>query len=130
MMKQQTKAKVVTDIKNNRLYIIFDNHITKKDTERIYTDIRFGVADLQPGFSVINDLSLCRIGHLSGIASFKRIAAFLAEKKVGRVIRVTGSSSLIFKQISKLSTAINGYKPEYVDTVEEAEELLEQGQKK
>lgn len=125
MREARSKAKVRSDIKKNRLYIIFDIDVKKNDVEQIYTDIRFGVADLQPGFSVINDLSNASIGHLSGASTFKRISDFLCSKEVGRVIRVIGGSSLLFRQISKLSDSISGYKPEYVESIEAAEQLLD-----
>ena len=51
------KAKVKTDIKKNRIYITLPSTIVKKDLEKIYSDIRFGVADLKPGFDVITDLT-------------------------------------------------------------------------
>lgn len=125
MKKAKSKAKVKTDIKKNRLYIFFDKDVKKNDVDQIYTDIRFGVADLKPGFSVINDLSNASIGHLNGASTFKKISDFLCSNEVGRVIRVMGGASLIFKQISKLSSSISGYKPEYAETIEEAEQLLD-----
>ncbi len=125
MGKNQSKAKVVTDIKKTRLYIFFGSTVTRKDVERIYTDVRFGVADLKPGFDVVNDLSLARLGHLSGAPTFKKISVYLSDNKVNRVVRVMGKSSILFKQITKLSAAISGYKPENVTTMEEAEKLLE-----
>ncbi len=125
MGKVKSKAKVITDLKKNRLYIIFDSDVKKNDVEQIYTDIRFGVADLKPGFDVVNDLSNATIGHLSGASTFKKISNFLSNNQVGRVIRVIGGTSLLFKQVSKLSDSISGYKPEYVKTVEEAEQLLD-----
>lgn len=118
------KAKVVTNIKKNRLYITFDRDVLRSDIEGIYTDIRFGVADLQPGFDVITDLSNSSLGHLSGIRTFIKITEFLTANQVGKVIRVLGKKSIIFKQISKLSRSIEGYKPVYVSTIQEAEDLL------
>lgn len=125
MGKAKTTAKVITDIKRNRLYIVFGRDVKKHDVDQIYTDIRFGVADLKPGFVVINDLSNATIGHLSGAPTFKRISDFLCTQHVGRVIRVVGGTSVLFRQISKLSDTISGYRPEYVTTIEEAEQLLD-----
>ncbi len=121
---KKKKAKVVADIKKNRLYITFDQDVLRSDIEGIYTDIRFCVADLQPGFDVVNDLSNSRLGHLSGIRTFMKITDFLAANQVGKVIRVLGKQSILFKQITKLSRKIEGYKPLYVSTLQDAEELL------
>ncbi len=128
MAKKRSKAKVKIDIKKNRLYIFFDSNVRRNDVEQIYTDVRFGVADLKPDFHVINDLSSAKIGHLSGAPTFKKISKYLSANKVGRVVRVMGNAPIIFKQISKLSDAISGYTPEYVNTIEEAEQLLDSEQ--
>ncbi len=128
MAQKRSKAKVKIDIKKNRLYIFFDSNVRRNDVEQIYTDVRFGVADLKPDFDVINDLSNAKIGHLSGVPTFKKISKFLSANKVARVVRVMGNASIIFKQISKLSDAISGYTPEYVNTIEEAEQLLDSEQ--
>ena len=91
------KAKVKTDIKKNRLYITLPTTIVKKDLEKIYSDIRFGVADLKPGFDVITDLTYCTIGHLSAISTLRKIMAFLVSNKVGRVVRIVGNMNVILK---------------------------------
>lgn len=115
---------IKADLKANRLYITFHGNIRKVDVEKTYTDIRFAVADLQQGFDVINDLTNCSLGQLSGMGSFKKITDYLTNSGVSRVVRVVGKGSIIFKQISRLSTSIIGYSPEYAASMEEAERLL------
>jgi hypothetical protein len=58
---------------------------TKVELNKVYTDIRFCVSDLKPGIDVITDLSRCTLGHLNGIATFKKIMDYLVAQKVGRV---------------------------------------------
>lgn len=118
------KTKVKTDIKQNRLYITLPATIIKKDLEKTYSDIRFGVADLKPGFDVITDLSHCTIGHLSAISTLRKIMAYLVANKVGRVVRVVGDMNVILKQLLGMTTRFHCYKPVYVITLEEAEEEL------
>jgi hypothetical protein len=118
------KAKVRTDIKKNRLCITLPTSINTKALEKIYSDIRFGVADLKPGFDVVTDLNHCSIGHLSAIPTLRKITAYLVANKVGRVVRIVGNMSLILKQLIALSSKFHGYKPVYVLTMEEAEEEL------
>jgi hypothetical protein len=118
------KAKVRTDIKKNRLYITLPTSINTKGLEKIYSDIRFGVADLKPGFDVVTDLNHCSIGHLSSIPTLRKITAYLVANKVGRVIRIVGNMSVILKQLIALSSKFQCYKPVYVLTMEEAEEEL------
>ena len=124
MAKDRSPSTVSADIKRNRLIIKLRGNVPKKDAEQIYTDIRFCVSDLKPGFAVINDLTEARIGHLSAIDTFKKITAYLAEKNVGPVIRVVGNAKIIFQQFSKLTLHIKGYQPMYAKNMEEAEVLL------
>ena len=118
------KAKVITDIKKNRIYITLPTTIVKKDLEKIYSDIRFGVADLKPGFDVITDLTYCTIGHLSAISTLRKIMAFLVSNKVGRVVRIVGNMNVILKHLIGMTARFHCYKPVYVITQEEAEEEL------
>lgn len=126
MGQKQSQTKVVTDLKKNRMYITFASNIKPRDIEKAYTDIRFGVADLQAGFDVINDLSNANLGHLSGIPIFKKISDYLQSSEVGKVVRVLGKKSIIYGQITRLSKKTCLYKPIYVETIEEAELLLEE----
>lgn len=124
MAKERNLSTVTADVKRNLLSIKLQGSVAKKDVERIYTDIRFCVADLKPGFAVITDLTEARIGHLSGIDTFIKITRYLAEKKVGPVIRVVGQAKVIFNQIAKLSRQITGYQAMYAKSIEEAEVIL------
>ncbi|MGL1932866.1 MAG: hypothetical protein OCC45_14095 [Desulfotalea sp.] len=122
-----SKAKVIIDYQKNRIYLTFDSTVKKHDLQNIYTEIRFAVADLKPGFDVINDLSKATFAHLSGVTTFKRISDFLSSNEVGKVVRViTGMKGILFKQLSKSSEHINGYAPIYTSSVEEAEKLLDE----
>jgi hypothetical protein len=124
MTKDKSPSTVTADIKRNRLVIKLRGDVPKRDVERLYTDIRFCVSDLKPGFAVITDLSEARIGHLSAIDTFKKITNFLTEKQVGPVIRIVGQARVIFQQIAKLTKQITGYQAMYAKTMEEAEVLL------
>ncbi len=115
---------VTPDIKKNRLYISVSGEASKKEIQKIYTDIRFCVPDLQAGFDVITDLSHCKVGHLSGISTFKQIMGYLIAHEVGRVVRVVGPAKLIFRQLNRYVASGKDYKPIYVSTQEEAEQKL------
>lgn len=123
-MTQLLKAKIRTDIKKNRLYITLPTSINAKEAENIYAEIRFGVADLQPGFDVITDLTHCSIGYLVAVPTLWKIASYLTAHQVGRVVRIVGNMGLALKQLTALSMKFQCYKPVYVLTIEEAEEEL------
>lgn len=126
MGKTKYTSTVTANIKKRRLYITLKGIIPKKEAERLYTDIRFCVSDLEPGFAVITDLTQCRIGHLNAISTARKIMQFLLEKKVGTIIRIIGQGKVIYLQMLKLSDKMNGYDPKYVATLEEAEKLLDE----
>jgi len=116
---------VRADLKKNRLYITIAGKLNKKDLDSLYTDIRFCVADLQPGFAVINDLSECTLAALSGLPTFKRITDHLITHEVSEVVRIVDKRRIVFKQILNASAKMSGYTPVYVESFEEAEELLD-----
>lgn len=121
------KATVKADIGKNRLVFTLSGWLAKKDLDNLYTDVRFCVADLKPGFHVITDLSACSFGSLNGLATYRRIMNFLMEKQAGQVVRITRGSSLIHKQIMNFSARMQGYKPLYAHSFAEAEKLLTSG---
>jgi hypothetical protein len=126
MAAKVQRSRVTADLKKNRLLIILVGTIRKADLESIYTDIRFCVRDLQPGFDVITDMREGRIGYLSGASTFLKIQEFLQSSKVGRIVRInSGPSKIIMQQIQRITQNKNGYAPVYVATLEEAESYLQ-----
>jgi len=123
------RSTISANIKENILHITLKGTVTKKEAERIYTDIRFCVADLQPGFNVITDLTNCRIGHLAAMSVSRKIVEFLVSRKVGKVVRVAGPSRIILLQMAQLIHKEKGYEPIYANSMEEAENLLAEGKK-
>jgi hypothetical protein len=117
--------KITTHIKQNRLYLQISGRLTKKDLDSLYTDVRFCVADLKPGFDVITDLSHCTFANLTGVPTYVKIMNFLIGSKVGEIVRITRRESTIHRQISNFTAACQGYRPIYVTTLEEAEAILE-----
>jgi len=123
-MDDNQTSKVTADLKRNRLLITVSATASQKEAQRIYTDIRFCVADLQAGFDVITDFSQCTLAHLSAITTMRQIMDYLIAKQPGNIIRVVGKSSLIFKQLLQFINTFQSYKPIYVSTLEEAEGIL------
>lgn len=123
-MASKKGATVTANIKKNRLSITIGCDLNKKILEKIYTDVRFCVADLKPGFDVVTDLSQCTIGHLNGIPTLRKIMAYITAREPGEVIRIIGETSLVFKQLINFTSRFHSYKPVYVASLEEAEERL------
>lgn len=118
------KTTVTANIKKNRLYFTIVGRLTKKELDSLYTDVRFCVADLQPGFDVITDLSKCTLTSLAGLPTFLKIAHYLISSQVGHVVRVINDNSLLFRQALNFAAKFQGYETTNVTTMEEAEETL------
>jgi PilZ domain len=116
--------KVVANIAKNRLHITIAGKVSRENLDRLYTEIRFCVADLNPGFGVITDLSDCTIAALSGIPTFRKIQNYLVTKKVGRVVRVIDEKKVVLKQVINFTAKIQGYKAEHFKSLAEAEAAL------
>lgn len=125
MTARKKRLGAVADIAKNRLYITITGKLSKQELDRLYTDIRFCVADLKPGFDVINDVSECTLAALSGIPTFKKITNHLITNRVGKVVRVIDKNKIIFKQILNMAARMQGYRASYFSTLEEAEAELE-----
>ncbi|MDD3814187.1 MAG: PilZ domain-containing protein [Desulfocapsaceae bacterium] len=123
-MAGNQRSKVTADLKRNRLNITLSSSADKREVEKVYTDIRFCVADLKPGFAVITDLSQCTIASLNAILTMRQIMEYLVAKQAGNIVRVVGKKNLVFKQLLRFTNRFQGYKPVYVSTLEEAEEIL------
>ena len=130
MSANSTKLKATANIAKNRLYITIAGKLTKKNLDKLYTDIRFCVADLTPGFDVINDISECTLAALSGIPTFKKITNHLVTSKVGKIIRVIDEQKTVFKQALNFAARMQGYSVIYVNSLEEAENKLVQSQQR
>jgi len=118
------QSKVLTDIKKNRLLLTYKGIVSKKEADAVYTEIRFAAADLKPGFDVISDFSQCKLAHVAGILSLRKMMNFLLEKGVREVVRIVGEDNIINKQMLNFATRIPGYKPIFAYSFEEAEEKL------
>lgn len=122
--------KVKVDLAKNRLYLQISGGLSKKELEKLYTEVRFCVADLKPGFNVIADYSESTLIQLNGISTFRKLMNYLIKSGVGEVARVVDGKCLLFKQVQNLSSRICGYKPFYARSLEEAEKILDESMKR
>lgn len=126
MADSRLKTRATADIKKNRIYITVAGNADAKALEQLYTDIRFCVADLKPGFEVVSDISQCNLIYLSGFPVYKKIIDFLIAHNVGEIIRIIKNDNISFKQIVNFSDKIHCYRTIYADNKEQAEEKLAQ----
>jgi len=113
------------DTKKNRLFLKFSGSVSKKELDKFYTDVRFAVADMLPGFSVVNDVTECTLCHIGAIATYKKISNYLVRNGVRDVVRIINKDSVVLRQFLNFASRFAEYIPIYVSTLEEAEEELD-----
>lgn len=116
---------VTTDMSKNMLNVNIVGFLSKKDLDRLYTDIRFCVADLSPGFDVVSDFSSCSCAAVNGIPTFRKIMHYLIDKRVRSIVRIVDKERVIFHQLLNLSFRLQGYCCSVVSSLEEAERELQ-----
>lgn len=124
MVDCKPKIKAVADIKKNRLYLTIAGNIDSKYLEKLYTDIRFCVADLKKGFDVISNVSQCNMLYISSFLVYKKIIDFLIANKVGEVVRITRNGNISYKQLINFSEKIQCYKTIHANDETDADEKL------
>ncbi len=125
MTKNSGQLAVTTDLKKNRLYFTVTGKIAKRELDSFYTDVRFCVADLQPGFDLIAIYSDCKLAHLNALPTFRKITNFLITNGVNEVVRIMPEDCVFVKQALNLTARMQGYKPMYASSLREAEEKLD-----
>jgi PilZ domain len=94
-------------------------------SDALYTDIRFCVVDLAPGFDVVSDYSECNVLHHDYIPVLKEIMSYLMEYGLGETVRLIKNEQISYKQILNLGVRIEGYNPIYVSNLNEVDSKLE-----
>ncbi|MEE4242908.1 MAG: hypothetical protein V2I36_15700, partial [Desulfopila sp.] len=117
-------SEVRTDISSNRITITIRGRISRRTAEEIYSEIRFGVSDLQDNFVVITDLSQATFAYLDCIPCYLKIVRFLQSSQVGTIIRIIDSPKIIVRQLDRVASGIENYTPVYVSSFAEAESFM------
>ena len=125
MADAKGKVKAVVNLKKNRLHITVSGNISTKDLEKLYTEIRFCVADLKKGFEVVSDVSQCNLIYITGLPIYKKIIDFLISHNVGEIVRIVKNNNISFRQIVNFTDRIDCYCPMYVQSQTEAEDKLD-----
>lgn len=126
----RVKSTVIADFEKNRLTLTFKGVVTAKEMNKLYTDVRFAVADLQEKYNVISDFTECKFMYLNSLGTFKNIFNYMLSNKSGEMIRVIHSKRIISKQILNYALHRPGYHPTYVSTREEAEKKIDSSAKR
>ena len=123
-MDSKPRVKATANISKNRLTISISGNVDSKSLEKLYTDIRFCVADLKKGFEVIKDISQCNILYINSFPIYKKIMDYLIASNVGEIVRIKRNGNVSYKQLLNFTDKIHCYKTIYAESEEEAEEKL------
>ena len=135
MAQEQKPVKVTADLKKNRLYMTVAGNINAKMLQKLYTDIRFCVADLKEGFEVLSDVSQCNILYVTGMSTYKKIIDFLIDNQVGVIVKIINDDNLSYKQLANFFRIISDEDSRYeqlpnrtlyAHSQEEAEQKIEE----
>ena len=85
-MPAANKSKVETSLEENMVTIVFPKILTKKELNTIYTNIRFAVTDLKPGFNVISNFSQTKFVFLNALGVFRKTFNFILSSDSGEII--------------------------------------------
>ena len=119
--------RIRSDKATNRLYIRLSGSITLAEANDAVQRIDSEASILKAGFDVINDFSLYRAGDQRAEPMVSQVMNLLANRGVGRVVRIVGNSKEGLKQFARVSTGVDGYSVKYVPTMADAEEFLSKG---
>ncbi|MFO7765357.1 MAG: PilZ domain-containing protein [Pelovirga sp.] len=123
-------ANVRIDIARNRLYCTFAEKSTAQELAELSADIQRRVPELEPGFDVVEDMSRCHLFQLAALPTLRNIMHYLVNRGAREVIRVVDKKSTVFRQFTNLSVRLRSYKPIYVSSMAEADDLLNQSQRR
>lgn len=114
---------VKSDIKKNRLYITLEGFLKgpemKECTDRAIEESR----KLKSGYDVITDIKNFSPVDNQTVKEIERGQAHFKASNIRRGIRVAGKKVVTNLQFNRLGEQV-GYDPDIVETMEEAEKLL------
>jgi hypothetical protein len=120
--------RVAIDQARNRLYVTFRGYFREDDARVACAEVLRQAGELEPGFSIVTDISEFTAASEEGAEVIKETQAALAELGVGRIVRVVGKNVVANMQMTRTAREI-GYDPgteaDAVGTVAEADTLLD-----
>jgi hypothetical protein len=118
--------KITVNKEKNRIYISLVGFVSEAEAKDIRKMLSSEINSLAPLFDVITDISNFRLGLEQSSDVLREIIKLFIGHKVGRIIRVVGSSQAGMLQFATYTGNDPHYKVSYVPTMEDAENLLEE----
>jgi hypothetical protein len=116
---------VRTDRSANRLYLRLEGHMDEAQTKRAADAVIDAMADLEPGWEMVNDISDFKPATQDATSHIERGKQAAAENDVGAIVRIVDNvtGKLQFNRVGK---DVQSYEVTEAESVEEAERLLDE----
>jgi hypothetical protein len=114
------------DLKKNCLYMKITGFLQEEDAKQMADTIILKAKKLEPGYTIINDISQCKPAPKEAFTHLKRGHSFVARHGVKRIIRVIGNpvTAMQFNRAQRESQT--DLEIIEVESLEEAERLLKE----
>lgn len=110
----------------NRLYLKLEGILDEETAEDHVVDMLSAADELEPGFDMVNDISEFKPMTQQATDTIERGKRGLTERGVSAVVRVTGESVVGKMQFERVGGGMEGYHVATAETVEAAEQLLDE----
>lgn len=118
---------VSPDRKNNCLYVILKGFVSKEESIDMRYEVAQKVKQLQPGLTLITDISECKPATQEVFQNFKQSHNMVAEYGAKRIIRIIGNK-ITSLQLQRSQREATGDQIQVIEvnSFDEAERLLHQ----
>lgn len=115
-----------TDPHRNRLYIRLSGFFRGSDSDAMFTELQEILAELQPGFDVVTDISKFLPASPEVARSLRRGAELIKNSGRRRAVRVAGSLVVGLMQFRReVDEVFDEETTRYAKTLEEADRILD-----
>ena len=112
------------DVKNNRLYMHMEGFYSNDELQKAVNIAMLESKRLQPGYTVINDITELHISDMEGLQHIKKLMEFASNNGTKKVIRII-KNKLSKMQFEHVTEGAN-YDIVEVNSLEEAEKYLKE----
>jgi hypothetical protein len=116
--------KLKIDASKNRLYVTMAGFFNYEEMKKWADETMATAKKLNRGYEVITDISQFKPTTPEGTKEIERVQSFFKISGVRLGVQVVGENVLAGLQFKRMS-ALSGYDPTNVDTLAEAEKLLD-----
>jgi nucleotide-binding universal stress UspA family protein len=122
----KTNSNVRIDASKNRIYLVLEGFHDVEEALRMKKLYKSAIDSCKPGFTVLADVSAYKPGSDQVQAVHAEAVKLAEEAGVRKVARVVGEMPLGGMQINRIAKKEGHYQSAHFETLEEAEEFLDE----